>query len=147
MLRVQVLVREGTSRVKRSNGLRRVKVSADGVGVVSHAGVGMLRELALDTGLTAGMTAALADTYAGNEVRINKLNNQLRDKATKLGLAEVFGLARQAANDDSTVLQQSIISTQFPAAAGQPSRDEWLRQRTIRCAAVRAPIGAAPILV
>ncbi|MDQ3576055.1 MAG: IS1380 family transposase [Actinomycetota bacterium] len=43
----------------------RVKVSADGVGVVSHAGVGMLRELARDTGLVEGVTAALADTYAG----------------------------------------------------------------------------------
>ncbi|GLY70949.1 hypothetical protein Atai01_75680 [Amycolatopsis taiwanensis] len=51
--------------MKRSKGLRRVKVSADGVGVVSHAGVGMLRELALDTGLVAGVTAALADTYDG----------------------------------------------------------------------------------
>jgi len=40
----------------------------------------------------------------------------------------MFGLARQAANDDSTILQQSLISTQFQAAAGQPTRDEWLRQ-------------------
>jgi Transposase DDE domain group 1 len=51
--------------VKRSKRSRRVKVSADGVGVVSHAGVGMLRELAQDTGLAAGVTDALADTYAG----------------------------------------------------------------------------------
>lgn len=65
MLRVQVLEREGTSRVKRSKGTRRVKVSADGVGVVSHAGVGMLRELAWDTGLVAGVSQVLADTYAG----------------------------------------------------------------------------------
>jgi hypothetical protein len=42
-----------------------VKVSADGVGVVSHAGVGMLRELVRDTGLVDGVTEALADTYAG----------------------------------------------------------------------------------
>jgi hypothetical protein len=42
-----------------------VKVSADGVGVVSHAGVGMLRELACDTGLVDGVSDALADTYAG----------------------------------------------------------------------------------
>ena len=70
----------------------------------------------------------LADTYAANEVRINNLNNQLRDKAMKLGLAEVFGLARQAANDASTILQQSLITTQFPPAAGQPTRDEWMRQ-------------------
>jgi hypothetical protein len=55
----------GTSRVKRIKRLRRVKVSADGRGVVSHAGVGMLRELARDTGLVEGVTAALADTYAG----------------------------------------------------------------------------------
>lgn len=42
-----------------------MKVSTDGVGVVSHAGVGMLRELAQDTGLVAGVSQALADTYAG----------------------------------------------------------------------------------
>lgn len=51
--------------MKRSKRSRRVKVSADGAGVVSHAGVGMLRELAQDTGLVAGVTAVLADTYAG----------------------------------------------------------------------------------
>jgi hypothetical protein len=55
----------GTSRVKLIERPRRVKVSADGQGVVSHAGTGMLRELAYDTGLVAGVSAALADTYAG----------------------------------------------------------------------------------
>lgn len=44
---------------------RRMKVSADGHGVVSHAGMGMLRELADLTGLSAQVTAALADTYKG----------------------------------------------------------------------------------
>lgn len=43
----------------------RVKVSADGQGVVSHAGVGIVRELAELTGLSAQVTAALADTYRG----------------------------------------------------------------------------------
>lgn len=43
----------------------RVKVSADGRGVVSHAGVGMLRELAELTGLSMQVTAVLADTYRG----------------------------------------------------------------------------------
>jgi hypothetical protein len=43
----------------------RVKVSADGHGVVSHAGMGLLRELADLTGLSAQVTAALADTYKG----------------------------------------------------------------------------------
>ena len=43
----------------------RVKVSADGQGVVSHAGVGMLREVADLSGLSKQVTAALADTYDG----------------------------------------------------------------------------------
>lgn len=42
-----------------------LKVSADGHGVVSHAGMGMVRELADRTGLSAQVTAALADTYRG----------------------------------------------------------------------------------
>jgi Transposase DDE domain group 1 len=40
-------------------------VSADGAGVVSHAGVGLLREMAEYTGLVEAMTSALADTYRG----------------------------------------------------------------------------------
>jgi hypothetical protein len=51
--------------VKSSAAVSRVKVSADGHGVVSHAGVGMLRELADLTGLSAQVTSALADTYRG----------------------------------------------------------------------------------
>ena len=51
--------------MKRNKGVPRVKVSADGRGVVSHAGVGMLREVAEFTGLADGITAALLDTYKG----------------------------------------------------------------------------------
>jgi hypothetical protein len=40
-------------------------VSADGQGVVSHAGVGLLREMAEYTGLVEGVTGALLDTYRG----------------------------------------------------------------------------------
>lgn len=54
---------EGTPRVKRNRRGRRVKVSADGEGLVSRAGVALLRELTEDTGLSAGWTAALLDTY------------------------------------------------------------------------------------
>ena len=46
------------------------RVSADGHGVVSHAGVGMLRELAELTGLSAQVTAVLADTYRGPWVHV-----------------------------------------------------------------------------
>jgi hypothetical protein len=82
--------------VKRSKGVRRVKVSADGVGVVSHAGVGMLRELARDTGLTAGVTAALADTYDGPWVHapgrvFTDMAVAIADGADCVSHIEVFG--------------------------------------------------------
>jgi len=57
--------REGTSQVKSIAAVSRVKVSADGRGVVSQAGVGMVRELADLTGLSQQVTAVLADTYRG----------------------------------------------------------------------------------
>ena len=69
----------------------------------------------------------LSDTYSANELKINALNQQLRDKAMRLGLDGVFGLARQVANDASTILQQSLITTQFPTPTGELSRDEFLR--------------------
>ena len=49
--------------MKRNRRGRRVGVSADGEGLVSRAGVALLRELTVDTGLAAGWTNALLDTY------------------------------------------------------------------------------------
>ena len=60
-----MLWREGTSQVKSIAVAPRVKVSADGQGVVSHAGMGLVRELADQTGLSAQVSVALADTYRG----------------------------------------------------------------------------------
>ena len=51
--------------MKRSKRVRRVVVSADGHGVVSHAGVGLLREMAEYTGLAEGVTDALTGTCKG----------------------------------------------------------------------------------
>jgi len=70
----------------------------------------------------------LSGQYSANEARINELNSALRDKSSTLGLAELFGVARQVANDSSSILQQSLITTQYPAAEGQPARDQVLRQ-------------------
>jgi len=50
--------------VKRNKRTGRFKVSADGKGIVSHAGTALLRELATETGLVEGWTAALIDTYS-----------------------------------------------------------------------------------
>jgi Transposase DDE domain group 1 len=49
--------------VKSNRRSARVKVSADGAGLVSRCGVALLRELTVDTGLAAGWSAALVDTY------------------------------------------------------------------------------------
>lgn len=54
--------------MKRIPSTGRMKVSADGEGVVSHAGVGMLRELAERTGLVAGLSEPLMDSYRGRPV-------------------------------------------------------------------------------
>ncbi len=51
--------------MKRSKSFGRVTVSADGQGVVSHAGAGLLREMAEYTGLVDGVTGVLLDTYKG----------------------------------------------------------------------------------
>src|SRR6266516_1455250 len=58
-------LQEGTPEVNRSGRRHRVKVSADGRGVVSHAGTVLLRELATETGLAGAVSAALLDTYRG----------------------------------------------------------------------------------
>jgi hypothetical protein len=75
---------------------RRVKVSADGKGVVSHAGTGMLRELAHDTGLVAGVTGGLADTYAGPWVHAP--GRVFAEPYSKLHLSEKKNKARAASN-------------------------------------------------
>ena len=49
--------------MKRSGRLARVRVTADGEGVVSHAGAELLGELAGFTGLIDGWDAALIGTY------------------------------------------------------------------------------------
>jgi hypothetical protein len=62
---LEITKRASTLQVKRNKRVRRVVVSADGHGVVSHAGVGLLREMAEYTGLVDGVTAALIGTYRG----------------------------------------------------------------------------------
>ena len=52
-------------RTKSRSSVRRVLVSADGAGVVSHAGVGLLREVGDLAGLTEQVSKVLADTYKG----------------------------------------------------------------------------------
>jgi len=60
-----MLAEKALRRCKGGAAVSRVKVSAYGHGV-SHGGVGMLREVAELTGLSAEVTAVMADTYRGH---------------------------------------------------------------------------------
>ena len=75
----------------------------------------------------SGESDKLSAQFSANELVINEADKKLRDKAASLGLQEVFGLARQVAGDAASILQQSMISTQFRSAGGEPNRDEYLR--------------------
>ena len=46
--------------MKTTGWMKGLKVTADGTGVVSHAGVTLVRALADNTGLTRGLSKALA---------------------------------------------------------------------------------------
>jgi hypothetical protein len=68
--------------VKSNRRSRRVKVSANGTGLVSRAGSALLRELTVDTGLAAGWSAALLDTYKA--VPIHQPGRVLADLAVMI---------------------------------------------------------------
>ncbi|HSR94624.1 MAG TPA: IS1380 family transposase [Solirubrobacterales bacterium] len=53
---------EDTRKVKTQTTCQTVEVTADGEGIVSHAGAHLLAELASRLGLTAGLSAAMAPT-------------------------------------------------------------------------------------
>jgi hypothetical protein len=46
--------------VKTTGWLKGLEVTADGTGIVSHAGLALLRALSDGSGLTAGLSRALA---------------------------------------------------------------------------------------
>ncbi len=72
------------------------------------------------------LTRTQGEEYAQNDIEINELTTQLRDKANGLGLGELFGLARQVAGDSTSALEQSLINNQF--AGEEPSRIEFLSE-------------------
>lgn len=68
--------------MQRIGGLGSVSVSADGRGVVSHAGVGLLREMTEKTGLVQAVSGALIDTYRG--VRLHEPGKVFADLAVAI---------------------------------------------------------------
>jgi biopolymer transport protein ExbB len=75
---------------------------------------------------------ALNAQYDANIVRISEMNQLLRQHEGNLG--ELFGVTRQIAGDAANVLQQSMLTVQYPAAKGEDDRVQFL----VKMAAVKA---------
>jgi biopolymer transport protein ExbB len=61
----------------------------------------------------------LSNEFDNNEKEINQVNALLKEREGNLG--ELFGVTRQVAGDTANVMEQSIISAQYP------DREEFLR--------------------
>ena len=61
-----------------------------------------------------------------NEARIAEVTGLLREREGNLG--ELFGVTRQVAGDAATVLQQSLITTQYGTPTEGEERAEFLRR-------------------
>ncbi len=79
---VSIPTQEDTQLVKPTTALGRVEVTADGEGLVSHAGVALLVELADRSGLTGALSQALAPTRERRSV--HDPGRVLRDVAVML---------------------------------------------------------------
>jgi len=69
---------------------------------------------------------SLSASYDANELRINELNELLRQRQGNLG--ELFGVTRQIAGEISNSLADSLINSQFPPADGQEDRVAFLKR-------------------
>lgn len=71
-------------------------------------------------------SSALSAQYDQNEIRINELNELLRQRQGNLG--ELFGVTRQIAGEIANALDTSLINSQFAAAEGQEDRVSFLKR-------------------
>lgn len=84
------------------------------------------REAAAEQARLQGLVEASTARYSENDLQIQQMNAELRDKANGLGLGELFGFARQIAADTVTDFAQSLISAEF--AGGDSDRAAFLRE-------------------
>jgi biopolymer transport protein ExbB len=69
---------------------------------------------------------ALDREWEANEQRIGELNELLTQHQGNLG--ELFGVTRQVAGDAANVLQQSLLTTEYPVLEGTEERSDFLRR-------------------
>ena len=133
---------------------RRVTVSADGRGVVSHAGMGMLRELADLTGLSAQVTAVLADTYKGPWTYapgavFADLAAAVADGADCIdGVGQLCGDREHVFGAKaSTTTMWRLVDTRIDAAHLPKIRDARAAARAAAWAAGAAPPAGSPLYI
>jgi len=69
---------------------------------------------------------SLSAEFDQRSERIEEMRELLHQYQGNLG--ELFGVTRQVAGDSATVLNQSLLTAQFPAAEGEESREELMRR-------------------
>ena len=90
----------------------------------------MMQEVDANIAAIEAQVKLKTDIYSQNELQINGLNDQYREKERGLGLTEMFGLARQISGDAASVLQQSLTSAQF-AAGDAINRVDFMRNLSV----------------
>ncbi|HEX5419601.1 MAG TPA: MotA/TolQ/ExbB proton channel family protein [Gammaproteobacteria bacterium] len=113
-------VREGDTTVFQQ------RVAAYNAASAEEQAAMMKKAVAQRDGLQAA-SKMLSDKYSDNELQVGKLKDQLAKKADSLGLSSLFGLAKQAAGQVASTLDQSLIVTQFPPKAGELDRADFLQ--------------------
>jgi biopolymer transport protein ExbB len=71
-------------------------------------------------------STALDRQWNGNEQRIAEMQTLLTERQGNLG--ELFGVTRQVAGDAATVLQQSLVSTQYGTPTQGEERADFMRR-------------------
>ena len=69
---------------------------------------------------------SLSAEFDQRSERIEEMRELLHQYQGNLG--ELFGVTRQVAGDSATVLNQSLLTVQFPAAEGEESREQLMRR-------------------
>ncbi|MFI5319535.1 MAG: MotA/TolQ/ExbB proton channel family protein [Myxococcota bacterium] len=87
---------------------------------------GLMAEAVRKRAAAEAESSALSARYDANELRINELNELLRQRQGNLG--ELFGVTRQIAGEISNSLGDSLINSEFPAAAGEEDRVSFLKR-------------------
>jgi biopolymer transport protein ExbB len=87
---------------------------------------GLMAEAVRKRSAAEGESSSLSGQYDANELRINELNELLRQRQGNLG--ELFGVTRQIAGEISNSLGDSLINSEFPAPEGQEDRVSFLKR-------------------